>query len=117
MDNQQISRTFSEIASLLEMQGEDPFRIRAYRRAAQTIEHFRSDVRILAQEGRLEEIPGVGKILSRDITQLLETGVVNYHEHLKSTVPEGLLPILRLPSLNTEQVRILWRRHDVTSMK
>lgn len=117
MDNQQISTTFLEIASLLEMQGEDPFRVRAYRRAARTIEHFRSDVRILAQEGRLEEIPGVGKILSRDITQLIETGKVNYHEHLKSTVPEGLLPILRLPSLNTEQVRLLWRKHDVTTMK
>lgn len=117
MDNQQISTTFLEIANLLDMQGEDPFRIRAYRRAARTIEHFRNDVRILAQEGRLEEIPGVGKILSRDINQLIETGSVRYHEHLKSTVPEGLLPILRLPSLTIEQARLLWRKHDVTSMK
>ena len=117
MDNQRISDTFFEIANLLEMQGEDPFRIRAYRRAAQTISHFRSEVRFLAQEGRLEEIPGVGKILTRDITQLIETGGVRYHEHLKSTVPEGLLPILRLPSLTPDQVRLLWRRHHVTSMQ
>ncbi len=117
MDNQRISDTFFEIANLLEMQGEDPFRIRAYRRAAQTISRFRSEVRILALEGRLEEIPGVGKVLTRDITQLIETGGVRYHEHLKSTVPEGLLPILRLPSLTPDQVRRLWRKHDVTSMK
>ncbi|ETX08809.1 hypothetical protein [Candidatus Entotheonella palauensis] len=117
MDNQRISDTFAEMANLLELQGEDPFRIRAYRRAAQTISHFRSEVRILAQEGRLEEIPGVGKILTRDITQLIETGNVRYHEHLKSTVPESLLPILRLPSLTPDQVRLLWRKYDVTSMK
>jgi DNA polymerase (family 10) len=117
MDNQRISDIFAEIANLLEMQGEDPFRIRAYRRASQTISHFRSEVRILAQAGRLAEIPGVGKILSRDITQLIETGGVRYHEHLRSTVPEGLLPILRLPSLTPDQVRLLWRKHHVTSMK
>ncbi len=117
MDNQRISDIFAEISNLLEMQGEDPFRIRAYRRAAQTISHYRSEVRTLAQEGRLEEIPGVGKILTRDITQLIETGGVRYHEHLKSTVPEGLLPMLRLPSLTPDQVRLLWRKHDITSMK
>ncbi len=117
MDNQRISDIFAEISNLLEMQGEDPFRIRAYRRASQTILHYRSEVRILAQEGRLEDIPGVGKILTRDITQLIETGGVRYHEHLKSTVPEGLLAILRLPSLTPDQVRTLWRKHDITSMK
>ena len=117
MDNQRISDTFYEMANLLEIQGEDPFRIRAYRRAAQTISHFRSDVRMLAQEGRLEEIPGVGRILTRDITQLIETGGVRYHEHLRSTVPDGLLPILRLPSLTPAQVRILWRRLNVTAMQ
>jgi DNA polymerase (family 10) len=117
MDNQRISDIFCEIANLLEMQGEDPFRIRAYRRASQTISHFRSEVRFLAQAGRLEEIPGVGKILTRDITQLIDTGSVRYHEHLKSTVPAGLLPILRLPSLTTAQVRLLWRKYDVTSMQ
>src|SRR3712207_535303 len=113
MDNQWISDTFFEIANLLELQGEDPFRIRAYRRAAQTISHFRSEVRFLAQEGRLQEIPGVGKILTRDITQLIETGGVPYHEHLKSTVPEGLLSVLRLPSLTPDQVRLLWRKHNI----
>ncbi|PON12033.1 hypothetical protein C2W62_41745, partial [Candidatus Entotheonella serta] len=56
MDNQRISDIFAEISNLLEIQGEDPFRIRAYRRAAQTISHYRSEVRTLAQEGRLEEI-------------------------------------------------------------
>ncbi len=117
MDNQRISDTFAEIANLLDMQGEDPFRIRAYRRAAQTISHYPNEVRTLALEGRLAEIPGVGKILTRDITQLIETGGVRYHEHLRSTVPEGLLPILRLPSLTIDQVRLLWRKHDVTSMK
>ncbi len=117
MDNRQIGIIFQEIASLLDMQGEDPFRIRAYRRAARTVKHFHTSLRTMAQQGTLEDIPGIGKTLAREITELVETGHIRYHEHLKSTVPEGLLPLLYLPSLSTEQVRLLWRQHDVTSMK
>ena len=117
MDNQQFSVIFREIASLLELQRDDPFRIRAYRRAAQTFEHLGESLRRIAQREALEEIPGIGKILASEIRELLETGYLRYHEHLKSTVPEGLLPFLHLPSLSTEQVRLLWRQCDITSMK
>lgn len=117
MDNQQFSFIFREIASLLAMQGDDPFRIRAYRRAAQTLEPLRESVRSIAQRGALGDIPGIGKTLAREIVELLETGHLRYHEHLKSTVPEGLLPLLHLPGLSTEHVRMLWRQYDVTSMK
>jgi DNA polymerase (family X) len=117
MDNQQFSVIFREIASLLELQRDDPFRIRAYRRAAQTFEHLGESLRRIAQREALEEIPGVGKILASEIRELLETGCLRYHEHLKSTAPEGLLPFLHLPSLSTEQVRFLWRQCDITSMK
>jgi DNA polymerase (family X) len=117
MDNQRFSIIFQEIASLLELQRDDPFRIRAYRRAAQTFEHLGESLRRIAQRDALEEIPGIGKTLAREIRELLETGRLRYHEHLKSTVPEGLLPFLHLPSLSTEQVRLLWRQCDITSMK
>ncbi len=117
MDNQQLSFVFQEIACLLAMQGDDPFRIRAYRRAAQTFEYLREDLRNIAKRGALEDIPGIGKTLAREVVELLETGHLRYHEHLKSTVPQGLLPLFHLPSLSVEQVRALWRQHDVTSMK
>ena len=116
MDNQRFSAIFREIASLLELQGDDAFRIRSYRRAAQTIENLGESLRTIAQRDALEEIPGIGKTLSREIQEFLEIGQLRYHEHLKLTVPEGLLPLLRLPSLTSEQIRVLWRTHNITSM-
>jgi DNA polymerase (family X) len=116
MNNQQISRIFREIASLLALQGDDPFRIRAYRRAAGTLARLRESLGSMAQRHALEDIPDIGKTLAREIVELLETGSLRYHEHLKATVPEGLLPLLHLPSLSSEQVRVLWRKHDITSM-
>jgi len=117
MDNQQFSTIFLDIASILALQGDDPFRIRAYRRAAQTLASLSENVRNIARRGALESLPGIGKTLAREIQELLETGRLRYHEYLTTTVPAGLLPLLRLPSLSTEQVRILWRTHDISSMK
>jgi DNA polymerase (family 10) len=117
MDNRQISDIFLDIAKLLEMQGEDPFRIRAYYRAARTVERLHESLHTIARRQALQDIPDIGKTLAREITELLESGRLRYHDHLKSTVPEALLPVLRLPSLNVKQVRILWRTFDVTSMR
>jgi DNA polymerase (family 10) len=116
MDNQYISTIFRDIASLLELQQQDPYRIRAYRRAARTIENLGESIRKIAQRQALQEIPGVGKTLAREIQEFLETGHLRYHESLKATVPEGLLPFIRLPSLSAEQIRILWRQCEITSM-
>src|SRR5215510_8458455 len=117
LDNQQFGAIFQDIASILELQGDDPFRIRAYRRAAQTLASLSENVRNIARRGALESLPGIGKTLTREIQELLDTGRLRYHAHLITTVPEGLLPLLRLPSLSTEQVRVLWRTHDIASMQ
>src|SRR5262245_11560625 len=116
-DNQQFSALFRDIASVLELQGDDPYRIRAYRRAAQTLASLSEPLRTIARRGALEMLPGIGKTLSKEIQELLETGRLRYYEYLITTVPEGILALLRLHSLSTEQVRTLWRTHDITSMK
>ena len=90
---------------------------RAYRRAAQTLASLSEPLRTIAHRGALETLPGIGKTLSREIQELLETGRLRYYEYLITTVPEGILALLRLHSLSTEQVRTLWRTHDITSMK
>ena len=116
-DNQQFSVIFLDIASMLELQGDDPFRIRAYRRAAQTLAALSENVRNIARREALESLPGIGKTLAREIQELLDTGRLRYHEHLTTTVPEGLLPLLRLPGLSPEHVRLLWRTHAINSMQ
>ncbi len=61
MDNQQVCDIFREIAGLLELQGDDPFRVRSYRRAAQAIENMGESLRTIARRNELEKIPGIGK--------------------------------------------------------
>ena len=112
-DNQQFSAIFRDIAAVLELQGDDPYRIRAYRRAAQTLLSLSEPLRAIAQRDALETLPGIGKTLSKEIQELLETGQLRYHEYLMTTVPEGIVVLLRLHSLSTEHVRTLWRTHYV----
>ena len=117
MDQRPVSAIFDDIANLLELRRDDPFRIRAYRRAAQTILSIDESLQSIARRGGLEAIPGIGKTLAGEINELLDTGRLRYHDHLKSTVPEGLPALLRLPSLTTRQVRTLWQQHRITSLK
>jgi DNA polymerase (family 10) len=111
------SAMFQDIASVLEWQGEDPFRVRAYRRAAQTLASLGEPLRAIARRGALETLPGVGKTLSREMQEFLDTGHIRYYEYLMTTVPDGIVPLLRLPGLLPVQVRTLWQTHDITSMK
>ena len=66
---------------------------------------------------RLQTFPVSARTLAREINELLDSGRLRYHDHLKSTVPEGLPALLRLPSLTVQQVRSLWQQHRVTSLK
>ena len=117
MDQRRVSAIFDDIANLLELRRDDPFRIRAYRRAAQALLSIEANLQAVVQRGALEDISGIGKTLAREINELLDTGRLRYHDHLKSTVPEGLPALLRLPSLTTRQVRDLWQQHRITSLK
>ena len=117
MNPQHVSAIFDDIANLLELRRDDPFRIRAYRRAAQALLSVDESLQAIAGRGALEDISGIGKTLAGEINELLDTGRLRYHDHLKSTVPEGLPALLRLPSLTIQQVRTLWQQHRVTSLK
>ena len=116
MDQRHVSAILDEIANLLELQRDDPFRIRAYRRAAEALLYLDESLQTIARRGGLEDIPGIGKTLASEIRELLDTGQLRYHSHLKSRVPEGLPALLRLPSLTARQVRTLWQQHRITSL-
>jgi DNA polymerase (family X) len=107
MKNQQIANIFNEIADLLELKGENVFRIRAYRRAAQNMDGLSKDVTALSRE-ELEAIPGIGKDLAAKIHEFLETGKVSKHEALKKEIPEGVLELLRIPGLGPKKTKLLY---------
>src|SRR3990170_4831273 len=115
MKNQQIAVVFSEIASLLDLRGENPFRIRAYLRAALNIGGLARDVAEMTDE-EIRAVPGIGPDLVGKIRQFLGTGRVDLHEDLKKEIPAGLLDILRVPGVGPKTAKTLYEKAGVRTL-
>ena len=100
--NVEIARLFDLIADLLEIRGDNPFRIRAYRRAAQGLESFGEDVEAVARDGRLGEIPGVGKDLADKIAEYARTGRMSDIDTLQKEIPRGVVELMNVPGVGPE---------------
>ncbi len=116
VDNYEVARTLTRIADLLEIKGELVHKVLAYRRAAETITEMGEDIRDYQREGRLDDIPGVGKALSEKIDELLTTGRLAYLERLELEVPPGLLDVWAIPGVGAKTVRLLWEQLGVTTL-
>ncbi len=116
VDNQEIARVFTRIADLLEIKGELVHKVLAYRRAAEAIAEMGEDIREYQREGRLTDIPGVGKALSEKIDELLTTGRLAYLARLEQEVPPGLLEVRAIPGVGAKTVRLLWQQLGITSL-
>jgi len=97
--NSDIAKVFQDIADLLELKGENPFKIRAYQRVVRSIEHLPVEVEQLVKEDRLKEIPGAGEAITKKITELVTTGKLGYYEELKADFPEGISTLLDVPGV------------------
>lgn len=97
MKNYEIAWILLEYADLLDLTGENPFKARAYRRAARQLEQLSQPVTELNRQGRLTEINGVGSTISNQIAELLATGSIAAMESLKKQVPSGLFTVLTVP--------------------
>jgi DNA polymerase (family 10) len=113
--NQQIANIFNEIAELLEIKGENVFRVRAYRRAAQNIDGLSRDVASLTDE-ELAAVPGIGKDLIGKIHEYLEKGLIAKHEELKKEIPEGVLELLRVPGLGPKKAKQFYEALKIKSI-
>ncbi|HTY78321.1 MAG TPA: DNA polymerase/3'-5' exonuclease PolX [Candidatus Bathyarchaeia archaeon] len=116
MKSFEIARLFEQMADALELQGGNPFRVRAYRRAAQNLETLSEDVEVLARAGRLEEIPGIGADLAGKIDEYLRTGHIAEIETSCRRVPRGVMEMLAVPGIGPKTARQLYEREGVTSV-
>lgn len=108
MRNEDIAAKINAIGDLLEIKGESRFRVNAYRDAARHLEELTEDLNLLAAEGRLRSIAGVGDAIATKIEELLTTGKLGYYERLKEEVPESLLELLQIPGLGPRKVKLLY---------
>ncbi|MGH7997127.1 MAG: DNA polymerase/3'-5' exonuclease PolX [Opitutaceae bacterium] len=108
MNRKPIAEVLEEIAVLLELQGENPFKVRAYQTGARVLEAMEeSAFQALAAEGRLDSVKGIGEALAKKIGELQATGRLEYHEKLKASVEPGLVEMLQIPGLGPKKIRAL----------
>ena len=115
MDNQPIARVFAEIADLLEIKGENAFKIRAYRGASETIGTWPDAVARL-DDKQLRDLPGIGKDLAKKIRELAETGTCGYHQELLQEVPPTVLDLLRLQGVGPKTVALLYSALNIRTL-
>lgn len=111
----EICAIFNEIAELLEILGENPFKSRAYRNAARVLENAGLDAQEPAREDRIEGLPGIGSALAAKIRELIATGRLGYYEELKQKVPRDLRRMLQIPGVGAKTVQ-LFLHHNITTL-
>lgn len=117
MKNQEVAKIFDGIADILEIKGENPFRIRAYRKASQNIESLTQDLASLVEKKALEEIPGIGKDLAQKIEEIVSTGRLRFYENLQKEIPEGLVELLSVPGLGPKTAKLLYDKLRIKNIE
>lgn len=120
MTNEEIARRFERLALLMEIRGEDRFRVRSYRNAAETIETWQEPLaRVAREEGAkgLQALPGVGKAISAKIVELLAGGTFEAWERLTSETPESVLDLLDVEGVGLKTAAALYQQFKVSSLE
>lgn len=117
MSNLEVSWLFQEMADLLEIKGENFFKIRAYRNAAKTISKLDKPLAELVKNNALEKIPGIGKAISSKIKEILKTGSCEAYKKLLEEIPKGVLEMRLIPGIGAKRARILFEDLNISSLE
>ena len=116
MDKKDIIEVLERIGTMLEIKGENPFKIRAYFSGARTLQTMEEDLGEVIGEGRLGEIPGIGKALTEKVETLYTTGELEFYDKLVASVPSGLMDLLEVPGLGGKKIKALHVQLGVDSI-
>ncbi|MFZ2096723.1 MAG: DNA polymerase/3'-5' exonuclease PolX [Anaerolineales bacterium] len=117
MTNQQLAEIFRKIADLLEIKGENIYKILAYRKASDSLSNLGQDVNELWKQGKLTEVDGVGKAIAEKIDELLTTGHLGFLDRLEIEVPVSLAELLQVPDLGPKKVALFWKQLGITQLR
>src|SRR6201984_1527472 len=116
MTKGQIAEVLQQIASLLELKGENPFKIRAYTNAARSLETFGGNVSDLQDEEALAKLPGIGKSIAEKIKDLAATGSLKYLEELRAEFPAAILELFSISGLGAKKIKALHEQLQISSI-
>jgi DNA polymerase (family 10) len=108
MTNQELAAIFDHIANILDIQGENPFKVRAYKRAVQTLENLTVQLATPEDLNKLGKLPGIGEAIAKKIKELLETGKLKYYEELKKSEYAPLVEFLKIPGIGPKHAKLIY---------
>jgi DNA polymerase (family 10) len=117
MDKDQVAAILDECGTILELQGENPFRCNAYHNAARAIQQLEANLAEVVADGTLAEIPGIGDTMRDKITALVQTGQLPFYEELKKKIPAGLLEMLRIPGLGPKKAKAMFDQLGIDTIE
>ncbi|MDQ3937484.1 MAG: DNA polymerase/3'-5' exonuclease PolX [Chloroflexota bacterium] len=117
LGNDELARIFYEVGDMLEIQGELPFKVGAYRRAAESIAHSPLDLGRAYRSGNPPRLPGVGKAIDEKLAELADTGRLRFYERLRRDVPPSVVTLLQVPGLGPRTAGELWRQAGISSLE
>lgn len=119
MTNAEIANVFRRLADLLELRGDNEFKLRSYRNAAELIEDLATplaDLKAAGGAARLRELPGIGEAISKKIVDLLTTGTFKAYEEVTREIPESVLDLLRVDGVGIKTLQILYHQFQLTNL-
>jgi len=116
LTNREIAEIFATCADMLQLKGESIHRYLSYQRAAETISELPRDLRAIAAEGKLTDIPNIGKTLAEKITEMLETGELQFYNKLAAEIPTGVVEIMHINGVGPKKAKLFWDELDITSV-
>ncbi len=116
INNMSLAETMSEIAAMLELKGENRFKIQSYRRAADTLLNMPEDIRVVWRAGKLEDLPNIGEAISTKIDELLRTGHLGFYDRLRAEIPPGVLALTAVPDIGPKTALALYQTLGISSI-
>jgi len=116
MKNREIADLFGKMAEILEFKGENPFKIRAYSKAARIIGDLTHDIEEIAQSGELKEIPGIGEGMAEKIVEYLKTGRISKFEEARKDIPDELIAIMEIPGMGPKTLSMLHNEKGIGNL-
>ncbi|NQV16388.1 hypothetical protein HQ531_13080 [bacterium] len=116
MNNAQISEKIKRLAALLALLEENPFKIRAFEKAARIVKEHPEEMGILIDEDRLKHVKGIGETLAQHILYYAKSGSFAYEREIEAALPPGLPDLLEIPGLGVKKVHVLWKQHQIDNI-
>lgn len=119
MTNEEVAAIFRRLADLMELRDDNPFRLRAYRNAAEVLEDLNTPLAEIVEvsgAAALRDLPGIGSAISGKIIEIIETGTCRAYEEIKREIPESVLDLLRVEGIGMKTAQILFRQFKITSL-